>query len=86
MRQRIPLPVCCPRCGGLLRGHGKTTESVKAVAHRYRCRDCGKTVTWRDGGFSTHRGRRYAVKPVAPLPAHKRPAVWPIHPFVLGLA
>ena len=44
-------------CGGVLYRHGQCANKPTETAHRYRCRDCRKCVTVRNGEVSTLRGR-----------------------------
>lgn len=44
-------------CGGQLYRHGKCANKPAETALRYRCLDCRKCITVRDGQVSTLRGR-----------------------------
>lgn len=43
----------CPKCGGSFHRHSTVTNKSGNVADRFRCRDCGKTITVRNGQVST---------------------------------
>lgn len=43
----------CPNCGGSYHRHSTVTNKAGNVADRFRCRDCGKTITVRNGQVST---------------------------------
>ena len=47
----------CPSCGGILYRHGVSRNG----AQRYRCRDCHKCCTMRNGAISQLRGRPFKV-------------------------
>ena len=47
----------CPNCGGGLYRHGQVSTKQRLYGVRYRCRDCGKCCTMRDGAISQLRGR-----------------------------
>jgi len=47
----------CHNCGGTLHLHGHVSDKQRSHGFRYRCRDCGKCCTMRDGAIRQLRGR-----------------------------
>lgn len=50
------MKVC--ECGGMLYRHGVLRCKTRTDAERYKCRDCGKSITVREGEISNGRGPR----------------------------
>ncbi len=51
----------CPYCGGTLLRHGTSENRTISVGIRYRCRNCRKSLTVRDGEISTLKGRPFKI-------------------------
>lgn len=44
-------------CGGMLYRHGTNRSKHIEDGQRYRCKECGKCITVRNGKVVTHNGR-----------------------------